>query len=332
MATQHARRLGHTVPVVHPARDDYPEILRVVVDSVLREGVAAGEKALGQIAYPPREIPRRPNLSRSVSARIYVRDRFHCRYCGRRVIPTVIMELLGGLYPESFPFHPGWKGGLTHPAILSRSPVVDHVEPGSGGGAWSDEANLVTACWPCNAAKANLSLDQIGWSVRQIPATDWDGLTSSYSALWRAAGEPKPALHQAWLNAFSAAAARRTPSETRHRFTGAMTELTDTALAAEVAAKRDWLRANPTGMLASATKRKIKELEREAADRGLEPEAARPQARAAGRSAWFVVDAKETSANRSLHADRACMHLADSQVREATEYERNRLTICTTCS
>jgi hypothetical protein len=40
------------------------------------------------------------------------------------------MELIGGLYPELFPFHRNWKGGETHPAIFSRSPVVDHVVPG----------------------------------------------------------------------------------------------------------------------------------------------------------------------------------------------------------
>lgn len=312
---------------MHPAADDYPQVLKVAVDAVLREGVAAGEEVLSRIAYPPREIPRRPSLPRSVSARIYVRDRFHCRYCGRRVIPTVIMELLGSLYPDSFPFHPAWKGGLTHPAILSRSPVVDHVIPGSSGGDWSDEANLVTACWPCNAAKADLSLEQIGWSMRPIPTTEWNGLTSAYPALWRAAGEPKPRLHQSWLRAFESARAQPPQPTAASSIISAMFYLTDDALLAELAAKRDWLRSNPTGMAASVTKRKIKELEREATERGLETAAVRPQRRTLGRSVWWVVDAKETASNRSLHTDRTCMHLADSQVREATEREQDRLTI-----
>ena len=317
---------------MHPSADDYPRVLKAAVDAVLREGVAAGEKALAEIAYPPREIPRRPTLPRSVSARIYVRDRFHCRYCGRRVIPTVIMELLGGLYPESFPFHPAWKGGLTHPAILSRSPVLDHVTPGSSGGAWSDEANLVTACWPCNAAKADLTLEQIGWSVRPIPTSEWDGLTSSYPALWRAAGEPKPSLHQAWIKAFDRARVPPTrPEPDESSNIGAMTDVPDTELLADLEAKRDWLRSNPTGMAAAVTKRKIRELEREAERRGLEAEGSRPQQRTLGRSVWYVVNATETATNRSLHADRTFMHLADSQVREATEYERDRLTICSSC-
>ena len=317
---------------MHPAGDDYPLVLQAAVDAVLCDGIAAGEEVLARIAYQPREIPRRPSLSRSVAARVYVRDGFHCRYCGRRVIPTVIMELLGGLYPESFPFHPAWKGGMTHPAILSRSPVVDHVVPGSSGGDWGEEGNLVTACWPCNAAKADLSLEQLGWRLRPIPVTEWDGLTSTYQALWRAAGEPKPRLHAAWLKAFetarhSAAAGDRTVVDDSR-----MTDMTDNELLTELDAKRDWLRSNPTGMAGSVTKRKIKELEREAEQRGLETKPARPQGQTLGRSVWFVVDARETVPNRSLHADRGCMHLADSRVREATDQEREQLTICPTCS
>lgn len=119
-------------------------------------------------------------------AEIYVRDGFRCRYCGRRTIPTVILELLGGIYPEVFPFHRHWKGGRTHPAIISRSPVIDHVVPGSQGGDWGAKENLVTACWPCNAVKGDLSLEQLGWTLRPIPGTD--GTVSSLitrSCGWR---------------------------------------------------------------------------------------------------------------------------------------------------
>lgn len=65
------------------------------------------------------------------------------------------MALLGILYPESFPYHPNWKAGLTHPAAITRSSVVDHVLPGAWGGDWNDDENLVTACWPCNGSKAD---------------------------------------------------------------------------------------------------------------------------------------------------------------------------------
>jgi HNH endonuclease len=185
---------------VPPPDDEYPEILSAVIATVLDEGVEAGRAALGRIAYERRAIARRPGLGRDMQGLIYRRDRFTCRYCGGRLIPTPIMELIGGLYPDLFPYHPNWKGGETHPAILSRSPVIDHVTPGSTGGDWFDRENLVTACWPCNGRKADFTLDQLGWRLLPIDKeSTWDGLTMRYPDLWQIAGEPKPSYHRGWI-------------------------------------------------------------------------------------------------------------------------------------
>jgi 5-methylcytosine-specific restriction endonuclease McrA len=190
------------VKLVPPPEDAYPDVLAELVGVVLREGVGAGAEVLAPIAYSRRLIPKRPGLSRKIQGQIFRRDRFTCRYCGGRLILTPLMELIGGLYPEAFPFHPNWKGGETHPAVLSCSPVVDHIVPGSAGGDWADPENLVTACWPCNGRKADFTLEQLGWEVRVIrEREDWDGLTSSYPSLWRVAGEPKPSYHGAWIAA-----------------------------------------------------------------------------------------------------------------------------------
>jgi len=89
--------------------------------------------------------------------------------------------------------------GLFLVAIYTRSAVVDHVDPGAWGGDWSDPSNLVTACWPCNARKGDLTLHQLGWSKLPISEQDWDGLTGQYSALWERAGKPKPVLHLSWM-------------------------------------------------------------------------------------------------------------------------------------
>ena len=185
-----------TVP---PPEDDYPRTIERVIVAVLDQGVGAGAAELEPIAYTRREIAKRPGLSRTLQAEIYRRDRFCCRYCGGELIPAPIMELLGDLYPDSFPFHPNWKGGQTHPAVLSRSPVVDHVAPGGRGADWLSRENLVTACWPCNGRKADFTLEQLEWALRPIPDTTWDGLTHYYAALWRAAGKPKPTYHVSWL-------------------------------------------------------------------------------------------------------------------------------------
>lgn len=188
--------------LVPPPEDDYPAQLEKVIRALLDEGRAAGAAALKPIAYERQEIAKRPGLSRSIQGKVFQRDRFCCRYCGAKLIPAPLMELLGVIYPDEFPFHRNWRGGLTHPAILSRAPVVDHVDPGSAGGNWLAMDNLVTACWPCNGRKADFTLAQLGWNVTRIATDDWDGLTRFYLKLWREAGEPKPAYHGAWMKAF----------------------------------------------------------------------------------------------------------------------------------
>lgn len=107
-----------------------------------------------------------------------------------------------------------------------------------------------------------------------------------------------------------------------------MDHLTDNGLLVELRARKDWLRDNATGMAASTTKRRIRDLERELERRGVDV-AAQPRSTSprSGRSTWYV-----TSGGRCRHHDRDCLHLADSKVREATEDERENLPICSTCS
>lgn len=191
---------------IPPPDDNYPEVIEQVIEAVLHHGADAGRSALEPIAYARQEISKRPGLSRAIQAEVFQRDRFICCYCGARLIPAPIMELISELYPDDFPFHPNWKRGQTHPAILSRSPIVDHVEPGASGGDWHDLDNLVTACWPCNGRKADFTMKQLDWSLRPLPVDEeWDGLTRHYPALWQAAGEPKRDYHLSWMKAFGLA-------------------------------------------------------------------------------------------------------------------------------
>jgi HNH endonuclease len=113
------------------------------------------------------------------------------------------MALLGYVYPDAFPYNPTWRGGATHPALISRSAVVDHVDPIAAGGAWGDPKNLVTACNPCNSIKSDLSLDQLGWELRPALEDGWDGLISSYPALWEAANRPAEAFHLGWMKSLA---------------------------------------------------------------------------------------------------------------------------------
>jgi hypothetical protein len=77
--------------------------------------------------------------------------------------------------------------------------MVDHVVPGTLGGDWTAMDNLVTACNPCNAIKADFTLEQLGWRQRPITKSDWAGLSEHYEALWKLAGRPDPNRHLSWF-------------------------------------------------------------------------------------------------------------------------------------
>ena len=117
---------GRIDPVIPPT-DEYPDRIEAAVKAILGSGVKAGRAELEPITFQAQDLPRRKAPTPSVYAEVYRRDRFACRYCGGRVIPTPIMRVLATLYPDIFPYHPNWKVDRTHPAFLSRSPSLDHL-------------------------------------------------------------------------------------------------------------------------------------------------------------------------------------------------------------
>lgn len=188
--------------LTRPQTDDYPDQLEQVIIALLSEGRDSAAEQLAPIAYPRREVEARSEPSESMIASTYKRDRFCCRYCGCRVVPTQIMRLVSEVFPDDFPYHPNWKGGQTHPAITSRSATLDHVVAWSLGGTNVPE-NLACACWICNRIKGDLTLEQLGWELRPISTDgDWDGLTRYYKPLWDLAGSPMTAGHAVWIRLF----------------------------------------------------------------------------------------------------------------------------------
>jgi len=147
---------------------------RVEILGRKREERVVGSRA--KLKYP------RPELE----AKIFARDGYKCGYCGGRVISGRLLQLFAAaIGPAYLPM--GRTNLSTHGAALAYRAVADHVVPHWCGGA-TDEANLVTACYPCNFGKAEFSRAQLGLEEPRPVVTDgWDGLESLAPALQRRA-------------------------------------------------------------------------------------------------------------------------------------------------
>jgi len=178
--------------------DDIAEIAQVLTTA----GRAAAQPLVEAIAWSPGPPRQTLVVSTSLRADTYCRDHFTCRYCGRRTVLASVLELIARIFPAQIPFESHhYRGGVTHPAFTTLTASVDHIRPVSGGGAATDPGNLVTACWPCNLGKGDLSLEFLGWTLRPIVDSEWAGLTGYYAALWRLAERPNPPLHLGWMRA-----------------------------------------------------------------------------------------------------------------------------------
>jgi hypothetical protein len=115
------------------------------------------------------------------SLRVFRRDGFIDRYSGQRLLFPGVLRLLSRLLPQEFPFHPNWKAVATHPAYWELFPTIDHVVPVTRGGKDSEE-NWVTTSMVLNAAKANWTLEELGWSLHPPGSpTEWDGLMGCFA-------------------------------------------------------------------------------------------------------------------------------------------------------
>lgn len=199
------------VPGPRQLDDPYPEVLERALRHLTVGDHVAARAALDEIRFAPN--PRRPERwpATSVVARIYARDCHQCRYCGERTILTPVMRLLSRQFPDELPMHPNWKASETHPAFASRSTTLDHVTPIAGGGDPLEETNLVTACWGCNRRKGDLTLDELGWQLRDQADPTWLGLTELYEPAWIALGCPTLSeTEMTWMRATRATLSRPT--------------------------------------------------------------------------------------------------------------------------
>ena len=183
------------------------------VCSALAVGDSCSAKATLGSEYPfvPAEkIARRFSVHQSM--KLFMRDGFVDRYTGNRLVNPGVLRLLHVVFGDDFPAHPNWKVSETHPAFWELFPTVDHVVPVSRGGP-DDASNWVTASMLSNQAKAQWSVDDLGWKLHPVGAVEeWDGLSrwlvdyvAANPAVLTEAAEPHRGYIGRWLTATEAA-------------------------------------------------------------------------------------------------------------------------------
>ncbi len=153
---------------------------------------------------------RRAPISKALQVKVFRRDGWICRWCGRPVIFAPAMK-----YLERFARQAGFSGPLAYydahwtrrgaPLLDHMGAVIDHVEAHSRGGADRAE-NFVTACNKCNASKSNAQKDEFCKKSPRRPVKgkygepeNWDGLSMLFLFLVERGPRTVSASERDWL-------------------------------------------------------------------------------------------------------------------------------------
>lgn len=160
------------------------DIINSICDALAGNDIkTARAKLLAEWKFiPPQFQTKREGISQSLQLDIFFRDRFTCRYCGKLTIFIGTLRIMSLMMPDEFPYHPNWKWERTHPAYWELTASCDHLLPVARGGG-NDIENLVTACYMCNSIKANWTLQELRWELKEINNPTWDGLTGYFLQL-----------------------------------------------------------------------------------------------------------------------------------------------------
>jgi len=135
--------------------------------------------------YPP-ALPQtfRSTWTAARCMRVYLRDGFTDRYSGAPLVFPGTLRAISLLLPKEFPYQTNWKQSETHPAFWELSPTIDHIRPLARGGS-DEDSNVVTTSMVRNAAKANWTLEELGWPAERAPVVaNWDGLLAPFFRMY----------------------------------------------------------------------------------------------------------------------------------------------------
>lgn len=169
----------------------------------LREVEKDPPREAQRISRAPSGTPIPPAARRAIpfrlQLRVFRRDRFQCRYCGIRTVFVPALRLISIAFPSEFPFDPQWREQKTHRAYWRFAASASHLLSPDRGGK-NEMANLVTACYRCNAAKGGAALGDIGWILLSPSGEPWDGLVAAFRRLAPIAVVKAPSL-RVWVRA-----------------------------------------------------------------------------------------------------------------------------------
>lgn len=134
--------------------------------------------------YPFIDSPiNKRQYSRYQMCKVFLRDGFIDRYSGDKLIFPGLIKILTIEFPDVFKYHRNWKMSDTHMIYWELFPTIDHLVPITRGGQ-DEEYNWVTTSMIRNSAKANWTIEEIGWTLYDKGQLDiWDGLVNYFIEL-----------------------------------------------------------------------------------------------------------------------------------------------------
>lgn len=128
-----------------------------------------------------REDPNKPAGSKNrqpvpieLKQEIIKRDGYFCQFCRIPVIPSEVRKKMREYYPDALRW--GSKNSEQHSAFQAMWLVLDHIIPQALGGI-NEMDNLVVACQPCNNARGDNTLNELGL-VNPLSGQNEDGRRS----------------------------------------------------------------------------------------------------------------------------------------------------------
>jgi hypothetical protein len=135
-----------------------------------------------------RNMLKKPRMTMELKLRVFKRDHWRCRHCGRPVVFHPTLRLLQ-VFVEEYGFenvgyyHQTWANAYA-PLLDHLGAVVDHTHPQSKGGL-NTIGNLITSCNKCNVTRGAgkiLPVPKLVKGKYGDPIT-WDGLSSLFIVL-----------------------------------------------------------------------------------------------------------------------------------------------------